>query len=356
MTLFPTSVVGSLPRPAWVLDLVLDDAIDPQTRQHELDAAIAAAIAMQERAGLDVVTDGEWRRRSYIGVIAELAHGFTLSRAADGRPLTTVTGEIGSKRPGFIAAEARFVRATTSKQVKVTLPAPALLAERMWDREASAKVYPRREDFARACIPILRAELEQMIDAGADVVQIDDPHLCLFVDPDVRAEHDDVDAAIGFAVDATNELVRGVDRKQARLCVHLCRRAGARVRGEAEHEGGYATIIDAVNRLQVDAVTMEFSGARAGSMDVLAKLRSDMHVELGCVGVTPGVVDDADTIVARVQRALQHIDASRISLVPDCGFAPGAGAKVDLDEVYRKLCEEVAAARRLRAEARGVDR
>jgi methionine synthase II (cobalamin-independent) len=89
---------------------------------------------------------------------------------------------------------------------------------------------------------------------------------------------------------------------------------------------------------------------------VLAKLRENLDVELGCVGVTPGVVDDADTIVARVERALQHIDASRISLVPDCGFAPGAGAKVDLDEVYRKLCEEVAAAKRLRAEVRRIER
>lgn len=351
MTLFPTSVVGSLPRPAWVLDLVLDDApnIDPQSRQIGLDAAIAAAVAMQERAGLDVVTDGEWRRRSYIGVIAELAHGFTLSLAADGRPLTMVTGEVTPKDGGFIAAEARFVRALTTRHVKVTLPAPALLAERMWDPDASSRVYARREDFARACIPILRRELELVIDAGADVVQIDDPHLCLFVDPEVRARHDDLDAAVGFAVDATNELVAGLDRKQARLCVHLCRRAGARVRGEAQHEGGYGAIVDAINRLRVDAVTMEFSGARAGGMDVLGALRSDLSVELGCVGVTPGVVDDADTIVARVQRALQHIDASRISLVPDCGFAPGAGAKVDLDEVYRKLCEEVAAAKRLRA-------
>ena len=94
------------------------------------------------------------------------------------------------------------------------------------------------------------------------------PHVLrvgLFVDPDVRAQHEDIDAAVGFAVDATNELVHGVDRKQTRLCVHLCRRAGARVRGEAEHEGGYATIVDAINRLQVDAVTMEFSGARAAS-------------------------------------------------------------------------------------------
>ena len=349
MTLFPASVVGSLPRPAWVRDLVFGDDVDPQLRRTRLDAAIAAVVALQEQAGLDVVTDGEWRRRSYIGVIAELAHGFTLSIGSDGRPLTMVTGELAPKQPGFVADEARFVRTLTKRGVKATLPAPALLGERLWDREGSRRAYPKREDFVRATVPILRRELELLVEAGVDVVQIDDPHLCLFVDPEVRREHDDVDAAIGFAVDATNELVRGLDRAGPRLCVHLCRRAGARVRGEHEHAGGYEPILSAIDRLRVHEVTMEFSDPRAGDMNVLAKLRPDLGLSLGVVGVMPGVIDDADTIVARVERALQHIAPERITLVPDCGFAPGAGAKVDLDEVYVKLCHESEAARRLRA-------
>lgn len=350
MTLFPASVVGSMPRPAWVRDLVFDDGIDPALRRARLDAAIAAVVAMQEHAGLDVVTDGEWRRRSYIGVIAELATGFTLSFADDGRPMTVVTGELAPKHPGFVADEARFVRGITRRGVKATLPAPALLGERMWDPEASRRAYPRREDFVRATVPILRRELELLVEVGVDVVQIDDPHLCLFVDPALRAQHDDADAAVGFAVDAVNELVRGLDGPDGpRLCVHLCRRAGARVRGEAAHEGGYAPIIGAINRLRVHEVTMEFSEARAGTMEVLGQLRPELGIGLGCVGVTPGVVDDVDTIVARVERALAFVDAERIALVPDCGFAPGAGARVDLDEVYLKLCHQVAAAARLRA-------
>jgi 5-methyltetrahydropteroyltriglutamate--homocysteine methyltransferase len=349
MTLFVAGVVGSLPRPAWVRDLVFSDDVDPDLRRARLDAAIAAVVALQEQAGLDQVTDGEWRRRSYIGVIAELAHGFTLSIGSDGRPLTVVTGELAPKRAGFVADEARFVRSLTDRQVKATLPAPALLGERLWDPELSRHAYPTREDFVRATVPILRRELELLLDAGVDVVQIDDPHLCLFVDHEVRREHADPDAAMGFAVDATNELVRGLDRAGPRLCVHLCRRAGARVRGEHEHQGGYEPILGAIDRLRVHEVTMEFSDARAGSMDVLAKLRPDLGVALGVVGVTPGVIDDADTIVARVERALRYLSPARIALVPDCGFAPGAGAKVDLDEVYLKLCNEAEAARKLRA-------
>src|SRR5688572_31396090 len=123
MTRFPTSVVGSMPRPAWVRDLVFSDASD----KSRLDAAIRSAVAMQEQAGLDVVTDGEWRRRSYIGVIADLAHGFELSVGEDGRPMTVVTGEVALKAPGFVAEEVAFVRPRTDRRVKATIPSPALL-------------------------------------------------------------------------------------------------------------------------------------------------------------------------------------------------------------------------------------
>lgn len=348
MTLFPASVVGSMPRPAWVRDLVFDDAIDETIRSARLDAAITAVVALQEHAGIDVVTDGEWRRRSYIGVIAELAHGFSLSFGDDGRPLTWVTGELSPRRTGFVAAEARFVRGITRKQVKVTLPAPALLGERLWDPVVSRAAYPERDDFVRATVPILRRELELLADIGVDVVQIDDPHLCLFVDPHVRASYADPDAAMAFAVDMVNELVDGL-QDRVRLCLHLCRRAGARARGEHSHEGGYAPIVDAINRLAVHEVTMEFSDARSGGLETLGQLRPDLRIGLGCVGVTPGVIDDVDTIVARVDRALQHVAADRIVLVPDCGFAPGAGAEVDLDEVYAKLVNEARAAAVLRA-------
>src|SRR5688572_32794397 len=112
MTRFPTSVVGSMPRPAWVRDLVFSDASD----KSRLDAAIRSAVALQEQAGLDCVTDGEWRRRSYIGVIADLAHGFELSAFADGRSQTIVTSAVTAKRPGFIADEVRFVRSITQRQ------------------------------------------------------------------------------------------------------------------------------------------------------------------------------------------------------------------------------------------------
>src|SRR5215471_21248296 len=172
--LFPSSVVGSLPRPAFVLDLIDDRPPLPgEEYERRMQAAVRYAVAMQEQAGLDVVTDGEWRRKSYIGVITELAHGFELGTLPDGRPFTLVVDKLAPKTPGFIAHEVSFLKTITKRLTKSTLPSPALLGERMWHSAKSAKAYPKREDFVHDCVPILRRELQLIRDAGADIVQVD---------------------------------------------------------------------------------------------------------------------------------------------------------------------------------------
>jgi 5-methyltetrahydropteroyltriglutamate--homocysteine methyltransferase len=340
--MFPASVVGSLPRPPEVLKL-LDEPYSPA-----MDEAIGGAIAMQEKAGLDVITDGEWRRRSYIGVIAELAHGFALeTNLADGRPWTVVTEKLALKEPGFIAREASFLTRSAKVKTKVTLPAPALLGERLWHPVRSRNAYPKRDDFVRDCVAPLRREIELIAAMGVDIVQVDDPHLCLFVDPDVRRAYDNPDRAADFAVDMINALVAGF--RGVKFAVHLCRRAGARVRGEKHHAGTYGPILPQLNRLKVQHLTMEFTAAGADDLESLGRLREDFELGLGVVDVTPGVEQTAELIAERVRRALQRVDAKRITLNPDCGFAPGSAAKIGIDEVERKLRAEVEAARLLRA-------
>ena len=346
--LFPASIVGSMPRPQYVKDLIGDESELPESEYSRLmESAVRSVVALQECAGLDVITDGEWWRRSYIGVIAELAHGFELSQnPADGRPWTIVVERLSPKQPGFIAREVSLSSRITSKQIKATLPAPALLGERMWDPERSARAYPTREQFVEDCVPILRQEVELLKQEGVSIVQIDDPHLCLFVDEQVRSRYDNPDKASDFAVEMTNQVVSGIE--DIRLAVHLCRRAGARARGELAHQGSYDHIIGQLNRLQVHHLTMEFTAAGSGDADVFGKLRDDFEVGLGCVNCQPGEIDSAEAIVNRVETALEYLAPERITLNPDCGFAPGSAAVVSLDEVYVKLQNEVEAARRLR--------
>jgi 5-methyltetrahydropteroyltriglutamate--homocysteine methyltransferase len=326
-TLFPTAVVGSMPRPDFVREVITGGRREDADRQRELmDRAVAYIVSLQEQAGLDIISDGEWRRASYIGVIAELAHGFSLGEE-DGRPWTIVTDELATKNPGFIAEEVRYLKSISKRRIKATLPAPALLGERMWDAKKSAGAYPTRRE-------------------GVDVVQIDDPHLCLLVDDDVRASYDDADSEAAFSAEMTNAVVEGIEG--VRLAVHLCRRAGARVRGEACHTGGYGPIIDYLNQLKVHHLTMEFTAPGAGDAEVFKVLREDFEIGLGCVGVHPGQVDTVEEIVQRVEQALQHLAPERLVLNPDCGFAPGSAARVDIDEVYQKLQNQVEAAQRLR--------
>ncbi|MDA0335758.1 MAG: cobalamin-independent methionine synthase II family protein [bacterium] len=348
--LFPTAVVGSLPRPDYVREIVVDGWRE-QGWEGRLDAGVAFAICVQEAAGIDVISDGEWRRASYIGIIAEMAHGFELGYAEDGRPWTVVTGEVSSKASGVIAAEVAFLRSRTDRLIKATLPSPALLAERMWEAERSSAVYETPMAFAEAVAPLLRREAALVAQAGADMIQVDDPHLCLLVDPEIRAQYDDewdgADAEAEFSADMDNEVLADVGDQIVRA-VHLCRRAGARVRGEAYHSGSYNHIVNDLSRLDVDHLTLEFTSPGAGDVDVLEQLPDHIEIGLGCVSVHPGEVDDAQTIVERVEKAVEIVGAERIVLNPDCGFAPGSAARVNLDEVYQKLRNQAEAARRLR--------
>ena len=120
-----------------------------------------------------------------------------------------------------------------------------------------------------------------------------------------------------------------------KLAVHLCRRAGARARAAAQFRGGYDPILPQLNRLKVHHLTMEFTAPGAGDMAIFKQLREDFEIGLGCVSVTPGQIDAPETIAAVVRQAAKFLAPERIVLNPDCGFAPGSGAVVGIDEAYQ---------------------
>lgn len=346
-TLFPTTVVGSMPRPRFVRDLLRPGAresIGEETFLRRLDAAVAYVVAMQEATGVDIVSDGEWRRLSYIGIIADLCEGFEVGYRGD-QPWTIVVGTIAPKSPGLVAKEASFVRDHTQCEPKVALPSPYLLGQRMWDPEGSKGAYPTREAFMRALIPILRGELEAVRAAGLRRVQFDDPHLCLFVDEKVRAQYPDPRAELDLCVDLINEVTEGFD--DLWIGIHLCRRNKARAGWVGE--GGYGPIMEYLSRLNVNQYMLEFAIPVAGDYAVLRDLPADRAIGLGCVDCRGEHVDTAEEIAGRVEKALEHVAPERITLHPDCGFAPGSAADIPIDEAYQKLCNEARAAEILRS-------
>ena len=343
--LFPASVVGSMPRSQYVRDLLDPDKApdDPAVFDKRMNAAVDYIVALQEAAGLDVISDGEYRRRSYIGIIADVAEGFHLERK-EGVWWHTVVDRLQPSRPGLAAKEAEYLRSRTNRLIKVCLPSPYLLAQRMWDPERSAEAYPTRVDFMDALVPILRQEVELLRESGADIVQFDDPHLCLFVDNRVRAQYEDPDAEITLCVDHLNRILDGFDG--ITRCIHLCRRNKGRSGWVGE--GGYEPILPALQSLQVDQYVMEFTIPVAGDLDVLGELPKGSQVGLGCVDCRGEVIDPVEEIVERVEKALKHLTPSQIYLNPDCGFAPGNAADIPIDEAYAKLCNEARAAAILR--------
>ena len=298
---------------------------------------------MQETAGLDVISDGEWRRLSYIGVIADICEGFEVGYHGS-QPWTTVTAPIAPRNPGLVAQEAAFIREHSKCEAKVALPSPYLLGQRMWDPELSAAAYPSRESFMRALVPVLRGELEAVREAGIKHVQFDDPHLCLFVDERIRGDYDDPGHEMDLCVDLLNEILDGFD--DLTTAIHLCRRNKARDGWVGE--GGYDPIMDHLKRLNVKEYMLEFAIPVAGDYAVLGDIPEDRVIGLGCVDCRGEHIDTPEEIIARVEKALKYVTPDRLFLHPDCGFAPGSAADIPIDEAYAKLRNEVIAAQILR--------
>ncbi|MBI3861926.1 MAG: cobalamin-independent methionine synthase II family protein [Planctomycetia bacterium] len=347
LPLFPTTVIGSLPRPQYVKDLLKAGSrtgAHDAGWQRQMDNAVRYAIGMQELAGIDMISDGEWRRESYVDVVAEIMHGFQWVQRDVFQYHQVVTKKMRPLQPGVIAGEAKFLRDNTDRAVKVCLPSPYLIGERMWEPAHSQSAYPTREAFCEALVPVLRQELLAIRDVGVDVIQLDEPHLCVLVDPEVRKKFADPEHEMRRAVDMLNEIVSGVEG--VTVAVHLCRRNwGRRGWGAA---GGYEAILSHIQRLRVSQLMMEFSIPVAGDMAVLKELPEHVRIGLGCVDVRFPEIDPPEKIVERVQNALRYVSPARITLNPDCGFAPGKDHEIPLEEAYAKLKNEALAAKQLR--------
>jgi 5-methyltetrahydropteroyltriglutamate--homocysteine methyltransferase len=336
---FETFVIGSLPRPRWVQEVVeerREGGLGAAEADALLDAAVPLAVRLQERAGLDVVSDGEWRRESYVKVFSEHVDGFApgeLRTRIRGAPADMTVVAPLEPRGAIAAGEARFLRTLRDGPIVVALPSPYILAWRTWS-DASREAYASREELMEACIPILRQELRALAAAGADHVQIDEPWLLMLVDPAERERRGGVDLEreIETCVRVVNAMLEGAHGIATSL--HLCHGHFNRQRAT---DGGYEPIIDALGEIRVDRLAMEFAAPQSHGVDVLARFPEDKVLGLGVIDHCNPRVESPEEVVARAQAALEHVPPERLTLNPDCGFAPGSRNPMDLDEAYEKL-------------------
>jgi 5-methyltetrahydropteroyltriglutamate--homocysteine methyltransferase len=340
--LFPTSLVGSYPQPDWLIDRErLRHRFPPRVRARELwrvdpehlaeaqrDATLLAIMA-QERAGLDILTDGEMCRESYSNRFATALDGVdidnpgtALDRSGHPNPVPRVTGPIKRKHPVEVG-DLAFLRASTSKTVKITVPGPFTMAQ-----QAQNDYYASTSDLALGYAEAVNEEVRDLFAAGADIVQLDEPYL------QARPEE-----ARRYGVAAINRALDGVTGTTA---VHLCFGYAAIIH---DRPSGYSFLPE-LAAADCDQVSVET--AQSGlDCSVLAAL-DGKTVILGVLNLGDPTVETAGEVAGRVRRALPYVPAERLVLAPDCGMK-----YLPRDAAYGKLAAMTRAAAQLRAELSG---
>lgn len=344
---FASGVVGSITRPPLVRDILPKHPGEESAkaaRSPQMNAAVGYAIALQEAAGIDLISDGEWRRHSYTNVIADICEGFTGDERPGLRIGVYVTEPLRVRHKGLIAKEAEFLVNATDRATKVCVPSPYILSARLWDPQLSKKAYPKREQFLDALVPIVRDEIIALRDTGVDVIQIDEPDMTSLLDPKKEPFYGSLQRDLDLAAEKINDVIDGI--KGVRIAMHGCR-WNSLYRGW-HWEGGYERVLSAFNKIKVDQYVLEFSIPVAGNVSILKQLRDDYLIGLGCVDPRTESLDTPETIAARVEEAMKYVDKDRLSLNPDCGFAPDIRHMVPVDECYTKLKNLAAASHILR--------
>ncbi|MBA2440773.1 MAG: cobalamin-independent methionine synthase II family protein, partial [Thermoleophilaceae bacterium] len=362
---FPVSVVGSLPRGPGALGALRDrerGRIDDDAFRAAGDEAVLSALALQEGSGVDIVSDGEQRRDNFYSFLAAGVDGIRLltlsellhwveDKAAFERLLQAldvpafairnpvVDGPLRRREP-LAAEEVRFVRAHTDRPVKVALPGPYLLTRSMWVKALSEEHYPTKESLGDDVVALLRAELADAIEAGADFVQLDEPVLTEVAFAGPHETHSFMCAALSekaspeeeleFAVELVNRVVEGFGH--VRTGLHVCRGNWSR-RDEVLLRGAYDPLVPYFARMRVDQLVLEYATERAGSLDALAELPPEVEIGLGVCDPRSAVVEDPADIVGRVRELLSHRSPEKVFLNPDCGFGTFAERPVNSTEL-----------------------
>jgi 5-methyltetrahydropteroyltriglutamate--homocysteine methyltransferase len=340
MTLFPTTLVGSYPQPDWLIDRSrLAGRFPPRVRARELwriapeylteaqDDATLVAIRAQERAGLDIVTDGEIRRESYSNHFATALEGVdidnpgeALDRSGHPNPVPRVVGPIRRPRP-VEAADVRFLRRNTDRIIKMTVPGPFTMSQ-----QAQNDYYADDESVAMAYADACHDEIQDLFAAGADIVQIDEPYM--------QARPD---AARAFGLKALNRALAG---QTGTTAVHICFGYAAIIH---ERPSGYSFLPELAD-CPCDQVSIETAQSNLDT-SVLRSL-AGKKILLGVINLADHAVEPEQLVADRVRRALDHIPAEDVVIATDCGMK-----YLPRESADGKMRAMVGAARLLRTEA-----
>jgi 5-methyltetrahydropteroyltriglutamate--homocysteine methyltransferase len=349
--------VGSLLRPPELLAARAEFAaggIDRQALRAAEDAAITQALAMQQDVGLQIFSDGEYRRRSFLSELAESCDGFTDGHSemtwhgqdarpelsADRQSTSKVVGGQLRKRRRMTAHEAGFLRQHAPGTFKITMPDLSYFPLASWQQGVSDGAYPRREDMLGDLADILRDEVTALIADGVRYIQLDSVGFTTLVDAEQRdrlaAAGTDPDGYVRTAAAAEERCLQGLPRDDVTLAMHMCR-GNSRNRWLAS--GSYEQVAAEVfPRVPVDRWLLEYDTDRAGGFEPLAYVPAGSTVVLGLISTKTAELEDPDELARRVEEAAAYVPAENLAIGPQCGFASVAeGNALSWDDQRRKL-------------------
>jgi 5-methyltetrahydropteroyltriglutamate--homocysteine methyltransferase len=312
--LLPTSLVGSYAQPEWLIDRKnLAGRFPPRVRARELwrvpptfleeaqDDATLLAIRDQERAGLDIITDGEQRRESYSNRFATALEGVdidnpgtALDRSGHPNPVPRIVGKIRRKQPVEVR-DVKFLRANTDRPIKITVPGPFTMSQ-----QAQNDFYKDEQEMVLDYAAAVNAEIKDLFAAGADIVQIDEPYM------QARPEK-----ARKYGLRGLNDALEGVTGTTA---IHICFGYAAIIHVRPE---GYSFLPE-LAASPVKQISIETAQSKL-DCSVLEKLRGKTII-LGTLDLSDMSIETPEAVAARIRCALPYVPPERIVVAPDCGL------------------------------------
>lgn len=335
-----TDHVGSLLRPPQLLQAredIIAGRITPAEFKHVEDGAVRDVVSMQEEVGLDVITDGEFRRLSFQAGMTEAVEGFgeydidaflwgdwhgdesVGDWSRERPPGLGVVDKLRRKR-NLAAEEFVYLRAQTDRLKKITLPSPTLWAN-FWSSDVSVAAYPTLDSFLRDVVDILREEVQELVRLGCTYIQLDAPHYPLLLDPKTRAFYESrgwtLQKWLRYGIELDNAVIDAAP--EATFGFHLCRgNQGSRWLVS----GGYEQIARPIfEHIKAHRLLLEYDDERSGDFAPLAHVPADKIVVLGLVTTKTARQETVEELSARIHGASRFIDLERLALSPQCGFS-----------------------------------
>lgn len=373
---FNTALIGSMPRSKELLSLrrkfLIGDA-----RSEELEKLVLSetelVVKLQEKCGIDVITNGELSRDNYVSFVADKLKGVTMMNMGDmleyiedkkafeqiletlDVPAVSIKNAICNGNIEYdkelVSAEMKILKKLTKNSIKATLPGPYLMTRSMWLPALTKKFYESKEELGKAVINVLKQEIDNLIEVGVDIIQFDEPVLTevVFAEGKTRSfmcaalsEKKDPTEELKFATFLIKSVMDYLKNKNVMSSLHVCR--GNWSRDESILlTGPYTPLLKLFEETKPDILALEFSTPRAGELSAFLSNTDLFKTSILALGVINPRVDNIETsesIVNSVEEALKYVSKENIWMNPDCGFATFSNRPVNtLNIIEQKLIE-----------------